>query len=51
MRDLAICPLILAEEIQRGARARKISTRVERQRCPEGITSKEPGEARALVIS
>src|SRR5207237_3890013 len=49
MRDLAVRPLIFAEKIERDAGSWEVALRVQRQSRPQSITSKKPGESRALA--
>src|ERR1700684_613448 len=48
MRNLAIFPLICADEIERGASCGVISLGVQGKRGPHRISSEEPCEARTL---
>src|SRR4029077_21055850 len=51
MRDLAILALEFADELQRRARIRKISRRIQRKRSPERIAPKKPRESWPLAFS
>src|SRR5207302_9540819 len=51
MRDLAILPLILADECQRSVCIGKIARCVEREGSPERIAPEKPRKSRPLALA
>src|SRR6267378_1071706 len=51
VRNFAVFALVFANERERGARAGKIPSSVEREGSPEGIAPEEPRKSRALALT